>query len=424
MSLFNSDADARATRRSGQSELHHMEGIYHPSGVAGSWSLSFANGAEEYFGGGHPEFTIQVRDHNTWKSILRSGTYGAALAYAKGRIDIAGDLVAAVRWWSTHRTSQLAEWLAVAWSRLSLLNLEHLIQSKRRAAQNIRFHYDHPNDFYKCFLDEGMVYSCAYFHHLQDSLDEAQFAKLDHICRKLELKTGERFLDIGCGWGALPLHAATRYKVEATGCTLSPRQLEYAQDRTFSANLESSVQLLLSDYRDLSGTFAKIASVGMFEHVGRRRLPAYFSSVAGLLDEDGLFLNHGIIRPQRVKDGPEALFLRKHVFPGGELAHLSDVVLAAENAGFEVLDIENLRPHYALTCREWVSRLKLHEHLALKTVPAETFRIWLLYLAASSASFALGQTDIHQILMSKRGSRRSRHLTRMHMCHPADCGVL
>jgi cyclopropane-fatty-acyl-phospholipid synthase len=232
------------------------------------------------------------------------------------------------------------------------------------------------------------------------------------------LKPGDRFLDIGCGWGALPLLAAKRYGVDSTGCTLSDRQCEFAQDHVLQEGWAESVRILKSDYRELKGNFTRIASVGMFEHVGRRRLPEYFKRVSDLLEPDGLFLNHGIIRPQKVKDGPETLFLRRHVFPGGELAHLSDVILAAEEAGFEVLDLESLRPHYALTCREWVSRLQLRRNLAMRLGGVEIYRTWLLYLAASSASFEAGHSDVYQCLMSKRGSGRSRHLTRVHIYGP------
>jgi cyclopropane-fatty-acyl-phospholipid synthase len=388
--------------------------FWSPSSASCSWRLQFANAPDEYFGTGEPAFTIQTADRHTWNRILRNGSYGAAMAFVNGEIEITGDLIAAIRWWSSSGSSKLATWPVRLWSRLSLARLEHFFQSKPLAAKNIRFHYDQPDEFYRCFLDENLVYSCAYFENPQDSLDDAQIAKLDHICRKLELKAGDTFLDIGCGWGALPLRAAGEYGADATGCTLSLRQYEVGQRRATGL-----ARILLSDYRDVRGSFKKIASVGMFEHVGRRRLPGYFAKAAALLEEDGVFLNHGIIRPQNVEEGPETLFLQRHVFPGGELAHLADVVLAAENAGFEILDIENLRPHYALTCRAWVSRLQSNECVALQIVSPGTFRTWLLYLAASSASFECGDTDIVQILMSKRGSRRLRHLTRSHIYNRA-----
>jgi cyclopropane-fatty-acyl-phospholipid synthase len=424
MSSLNSNGLAELAMSRAPNANRMEEDNFCPADAGVPWSISFSDGGEEFFGSGRPVFSVEARNQQFWRAIQRKGTYAMAMAFVEGRIEIKGDLVAAVRWWLAHRNPGLADLLVTALSRLSLSRVACLFQSRglfhsrSRAARNIEFHYDRLVEFYKCFLDENLVYSCAYFHRSPDSLEHAQISKLEHICRKLELKPGDRFLDIGCGWGALPLHAAKHYGVNSTGCTLSDRQFEFAQERAIREGWAETVRICQLDYRDVAGTFEKIASVGMFEHVGRRRPPKYFKRVSELLAPDGLFLNHGIIRPQKVNDGPETVFLRRHVFPGGELAHLSDVVLAAEKAGFEVLDIENLRPHYALTCREWVSRLQSRSTLAMRLAGVELYRTWLLYLAASSASFEAGHTDIYQLLMSKRGSGRSRHLTRIHMHGP------
>jgi cyclopropane-fatty-acyl-phospholipid synthase len=420
MSVLSSSDNTGLTVRRSPPETPIQEGIFRPADADVPWSIRFSDGGEEYFGSGRPVFSVEASNRRFWRVIQQSGTYAMARAFVEGEIEITGDLVAAVRWWLAHRTCGLADLVVTALSRLSFSRLEGRVQSKSRAARNIRFHYDRLVEFYKCFLDDNLIYSCAYFQRPSDSLEHAQISKLEHICRKLELKPGDRFLDIGCGWGALPLHAAKRYGVDSTGCTLSDSQCDFAQARVLREGWAESVRILKADYRELKGHFARIASVGMFEHVGRRQLPEYFKQVSELLEPEGVFLNHGIIRPQKVNDGPETLFLRRHVFPGGELAHLSDVVLAAEEAGFEVLDIENLRPHYALTCREWVSRLQFRRDLAMRLGGVEVYRTWLLYLAASSASFETGHTDVYQCLMSKRGSRRSRHLTRVHMYGPAS----
>src|SRR6185437_12328631 len=275
-----------------------------------------------------------------------------------------------------------------------------------------QFHYDRSNRFYQTFLDPRMVYSCAYFRQPTDSLEQAQAAKLDHICRKLDITSGETFLDIGCGWGGLLIHAAEWYGALCTGCTLSRSQIEFVQDTLEKTGLDNHIRVLESDFQQIQGTFNKIASVGMFEHIGRRRLRTYFTHIAGLLADDGLFLNHGIARPQTVSDGAETFFLQRRVFPGGELLHISDVVRAAEQAGFEVLDIENLRPHYALTCRAWVERLQTRAEDGMRLVSTEVYRTWLLYLAACAASFEDGGTDIYQALFAKRSSHQRRHLTR------------
>jgi cyclopropane-fatty-acyl-phospholipid synthase len=254
-----------------------------------------------------------------------------------------------------------------------------------------------------------MSYSCAYFRTPADTLEQAQTAKLDHVCRKLDLQAGDRFLDIGCGWGALAEHAAARYSVEATGCTVSLKQLAYA-----SAHSQGHVRILGRDYRDVCGCFDKIASIGMFEHVGRRRAPAYFRKVAELMAPGGLFLNHAIARPEGVCDDAASLFVRRQIFPGAELIHLHDVIRTAEQTGWDVLDVENLRPHYALTCRRWEQRLAAQREAALKLVDESTFRAWRLWLAASALSFEQGSSSVYQLLLTRPVASRWR-LTREYM---------
>jgi cyclopropane-fatty-acyl-phospholipid synthase len=280
------------------------------------------------------------------------------------------------------------------------------------AARQVSFHYDRSNEFYKQFLDSRMVYSCAYFRNAGVALEEAQPAKLDHICRKLNVQSTERFLDIGCGWGGLLIHCAERYGAQATGCTLSSCQAQYAQDLINSHGLQTTISVRVADYRDITGQYDKIASVGVFEHAGRHQLARYFRQVRALLQDDGLFLNHGIVRPEGVEDGPETLFLRREVFPGGDLAHLSDVVREAGEAGFEVLDAENLRPHYALTCRAWEQRLRKNADRCRRLIGEAAYRTWLLYISASALSFEEGGTDVFQILLAKRRRHAKRTLTR------------
>jgi cyclopropane-fatty-acyl-phospholipid synthase len=256
-----------------------------------------------------------------------------------------------------------------------------------------------------------MVYSCAYFGQPDWSIEQAQLAKLDLVCRKLGLRPGDQFLDIGCGWGALLLHAAQNYGASATGCTLSPQQADYARQAAGGNELDSRITVFLRDYRDVEGEFDKIASIGMFEHVGRRRLPKYFKRMRNLLSPHGLFLNHGIVRRGGVNPGPESMFIRRKVFPGSELVYLSDVLREAERAGFEILDVENLRPHYALTCRAWVARMQQNHDSCLREVDEKTYRTWLLYLAASAVNFEEGFADVHQVLLSRSGNPQ-RPMTR------------
>jgi cyclopropane-fatty-acyl-phospholipid synthase len=259
-----------------------------------------------------------------------------------------------------------------------------------------------------------MVYSCAYFQTPDASLEQAQLAKLEHICRKLDLQPGERFLDIGCGWGALLEHAAIAHGAKATGCTVSRAQYEVA-----AARGNGRLRVREHDYREMTGRFDKIASVGMFEHVGLRRAPRYFRKIAELLAPGGRFLNHAIARAAGVSDDGASLFVRRRIFPGGQLIHLHETIRAAEEAGFEVLDVENLRPHYARTCHLWEQRLVAQREAALRLVDETTYRAWRIWLAASSLSFEEGFNSIYQVLMSRRGARRTRW-TRDYVYRPGE----
>jgi cyclopropane-fatty-acyl-phospholipid synthase len=377
-----------------------------------TYEVIYRDGRSMVRGSGHPAFTFLMKDVQQFEWLLHSDIYSAALAFIHGDFDIYGDIISAVRFKTEVTRCGLRDLFSSIAARLAPRRIESWFQTSLRAARNVRFHYDRSNDFYRSFLDSRMVYSCAYFKDPNWSLDEAQLAKLDHICRKLDLRPEERFLDIGCGWGGLVFRAAERYGAVATGCTLSLRQDLFAARLIAEKKLEDRVTVHESDYRELSGQFNKIASVGMFEHVGRHRLRDYFRRIFRLLENDGLFLNHGIVRPEGTTDGPETLFLQRKVFPGGELASLSTVVREAGRAGFEVLDVENLRPHYALTCRHWVERLQQNVDECVKHVDREAYRTWLLYLAGSALSFETGATDLCQILMAKRRASQFRRLTR------------
>jgi cyclopropane-fatty-acyl-phospholipid synthase len=380
-----------------------------------NYEVLYADGRSLVRGHGRPAFTFLLRDSGQFEWLQRADLYSAASAFIQGKFDIHGDVISAIRFKKLTTQSGIRDVLSAIAARFAPRRLEAWFQSRHRAAGNIRFHYDRSNDFYRSFLDSQMVYSCAYFRDETRSLDEAQTAKLNHICRKLDLQPEESFLDVGCGWGALAIHAAERFGARATGCTLSLQQEFFASRAVLEKNLRQRVEIRDCDYRKLDGRFSKIASVGMFEHVGRKRLREYFRKVFDLLGDEGLFLNHGIIRPEGVSDGPETLFLQRKVFPGGELATLATVLREAGRVGFEVLDVENLRPHYAMTCRHWVERLSANAAECLNHVDRTTYRTWLLYLAGSAISFESGATDIYQVLMEKRRAGKRRRLTRDYM---------
>ena len=273
---------------------------------------------------------------------------------------------------------------------------------------NVSYHYDVSNAFYRLFLDESMVYSCAYFTGWENSLDQAQHDKLDMICRKLRLKPGETMLDIGCGWGALICHAARHYGVRATGVTLSKEQFATATERVAAAGLSDKVRVLLRDYASLDDKFDKISSIGMFEHVGIANHPRYFQAVNRLLNPGGLYLHHAIARPAKRDDRAfnrrpkEYAALLRYIFPGGELDHIGMSVANLQRHGFEVHDVEGWREHYARTCRLWHDRLLIRYDEANAEVGTVKVRLWLAYLAGCSLAFERNTVGIYQTLASKR----------------------
>jgi cyclopropane-fatty-acyl-phospholipid synthase len=232
------------------------------------------------------------------------------------------------------------------------------------------------------------------------------------ICRKLRLQSGERLLDVGCGWGSLVLHAASRYGVEALGITLSEEQARVARQRAHAAGLDGRVSIVVADYRELGGaSFDKVASVGMYEHVGRDQLPAYARTVAGLLRPGGLFLNHGIARLAGAP-GATREFISRYVFPDGELHPVSELLAAMRDTGLEVRDVESLREHYGLTLRRWLANLERHEDEAIATGGAERVRVWRLYLLGSALAFEDGDLTVYQVLAARAGAPHGLPLAR------------
>jgi len=344
-----------------------------------------------------------------------------ARAFIDGDIEIEGNTIevmeAAALWEGPTTRVGLSAMLA-AWAHRILssapgalaASLRGRQHSKSRDRDAVQHHYDISNDFYRLFLDEAMVYSCAYFPTGFESLEAAQQNKLDLICRKLDLKAEERFLDIGCGWGALLLHAAWRYRVRALGVSLSENQLTEGRRRLAALAPASRVEMRAQDYRELpsAGPFDKVASVGMMEHVGRPRLDEYFASVFKLLRPGGLFLNHAIadlasgVRTIAWLPERRRTFIQQYIFPDSELIPIGEVCEAAERAGFEVRDVESLREHYADTLAHWLARLERHFDEAVGMVGQPRARTWRLYLAASAVGFRIGRTGVYQLLLAKR----------------------
>ncbi|MEX2625257.1 MAG: cyclopropane-fatty-acyl-phospholipid synthase family protein [Ilumatobacteraceae bacterium] len=363
----------------------------------------------------------------------------AGEAFVAGAVDVEGSMVAALR-----AVAGLREYLGVR-EKLELATaalrlprppqgidegrrrLRGRAHSRERDAEAVRHHYDVGNDFYRLVLDDDLVYSCAYFGEHEaaapipdrDALARAQRRKLELICRKLDLRPGERFLDVGCGWGSLVIHAARHHGVHATGITLSRRQAELARDRVAAAGLSDRVRIEVRDYRDVTERFDAVASVGMVEHVGAGMLATYVRTLHDRLTPAGRLLNHGITTGHRnvVRDfarQPDT-FVGRYVFPDGALVPAHHMVRELERGGFEVHDLEQLRPHYALTLQHWVANLEATYDRARASVGEATARVWRAYLAGSVLGFESGDLGVVQILASRRGARlpldRSRMLT-------------
>jgi cyclopropane-fatty-acyl-phospholipid synthase len=272
--------------------------------------------------------------------------------------------------------------------------------SRDRDARAVRHHYDVSNDFFELFLDSSMTYSCALFSRGAQTLEEAQLAKREIVCAKLDLRKGERLLDVGCGWGSFVLHAASQHGVQAVGITLSPSQAELARRRVAEAGLEDRVEIRLGDYRELTGErFDAIASIGMVEHVGSSRIDEYARRLAGVLAPGGRLLNHGIAR-MRHGDPEAGPFSERYVFPDAAPLHLSRIQLALERAGFETRHVEGLREDYVQTLTHWIDRLDANRQRAEQLAGGERLRVWRLYLRAARNGFQTGFTSIYQVLCS------------------------
>jgi cyclopropane-fatty-acyl-phospholipid synthase len=342
-----------------------------------------------------------------------------ARAYIAGEIDLEGDLYTIITMRDrVPRPKPSVSLLRNAAAELGVTNLRSLLQvrapapppeeirlhgrlhGKARDAAAISSHYDVSNDFYQMFLGPSMTYSCALFEHEDDSLDRAQWAKYDLICRKLDLHEGKRLLDIGCGWGGMALHAARNYGVQAVGITISREQCEFARKRVVDAGLNDRVEIRLEDYRDVhDGPYDAISSIGMFEHVGERRLETYMAQAMHLLTPRGRFLNHAITRPTGRRGGmdPDG-FINRYVFPDGELLELGQIISAMHRVGFEVRHAETLREHYERTLRSWVANLEARWDDAVAEVGTARARIWRLYMAGSAIAFATNQIQVQQVL--------------------------
>ena len=349
-----------------------------------------------------PRVRLKLKSASGARLLMKPTIANLAEAYVEGAIDLDGPITDVVG---------IADQLASTGSDIDKRNgRPHWLGRHTRSADRkaIQYHYDVSNEFYSQWLDPRMVYSCAYFRTGTEDLATAQTAKLDHICRKLKLLPDERLLDIGCGWGAMVIHAASRYGVRAVGVTLSTRQFELARQRVRAAGLEDRVEIRLQDYRDIQdGPYDKISSIGMFEHVGLKNLGQYFGIIANLLREGGVAMNHGItatdIDSRGVGRGVSE-FIDRYVFPDGELPHVSLAIRELSAAGLELVDAESLRRHYALTCEHWSRRFEKALPALMLLAGERQVRIWRIYLAGCAMGFSRRWMNIYQLMAVKSGA--------------------
>jgi len=350
--------------------------------------------------GGAPVATLVIEDRATLVGLLRDPEVSFGDAYMEGRIDVEGDLVQfmEVVYQAMERSLAAGSW----YTRLASKWMDWLQDNSPQGSRNnIHRHYDVGNDFYKLWLDEQMVYTCAYFPTPSSTLEHAQIAKMDHVCRKLRLQPGETVVEAGCGWGALALHMAREYGVSVKAYNVSHEQIAYARQRARAEGLSDRVEYIEDDYRAISGKFDVFVSVGMLEHVGLDHYREFSEIIHRSIGDTGRGLLHFIGRNY---PGVFSRWIRKHIFPGGFVPSLGQSLGVLEPKNYSVLDVENLRMHYAKTLEHWLERFEKSRNQVTAMYDSRFVRAWRLYLAGSIAAFRLGHLQLFQILFT--GSER------------------
>lgn len=368
--------------------------------------VKFWDGDVVNYGGGEAQFRINFNEPIDKKEIVSDLSIALGEGYMQRKIDIEGSVQKVIESLYHKQDSSFHQ-------KNTYLKFAKILSNNiRRSKENILFHYDIGNDFYRLWLDETMTYSCAYFKTPEDSLTEAQNNKVNHILDKLNLQPGQTLLDIGCGWGELIFTAAKKYQVKALGITLSLEQYNYVVERIKNEGLQDLVEVQIIDYRELRGrTFDRVVSVGMLEHVGKEYLKEYFSVVKSLLSQGGASLLHCITG---YKEEGTNSWINKYIFPGGYIPAVQELVKLLAMNSFYLIDMESLREHYTRTLEHWTQNFE-KALPSIRKMKDETFiRMWHLYLNSCAASFHCGNIDLHQFLFTK-GVNNSWPLTREYM---------
>jgi cyclopropane-fatty-acyl-phospholipid synthase len=363
-----------------------------------SGKVRFWDGSEISFGREAPAFVIHFKIPDALDAILGDLSIGFGESYVRGDIGVEGDLGEVMS--LAYKEDLFSKFSPAQKARLCWLNLKRKA-SLKQTKRDVQAHYDRGNSFYQLWLDKGLNYSCAYFNNEDDSLEQAQLQKIHHTLHKLRLRTGQRLLDIGCGWGSLVMEAARYYGVRAVGLTLAENQYEFGCRRIEKEGLSGKAKIRIQDYREVpdeeQGTYDRIVSIGMFEHVGKENIPVFFEKVAKLLCPRGLLLLHTIAR---LKPEPVDSWIRKYIFPGGYIPALGEVIEAAQDVGLGFSDLEDLRLHYDLTLGRWIERFEANVSQVREMMGKQFVRMWRLYLHGSQRSFRHDILHVFQFLYS------------------------
>ena len=371
--------------------------------------VNFWDNTSEDYGRGAPLFTVIVKTLSAARRILSDGGLGFGEEYMEGNIDIEGDLheLFKFQYTSVFNASVLTPWQKIRALLTALIDRN----TPTRVLRNVSHHYDLSSDFYKLWLDKSMTYTCGYFRTSNDTLEDAQNNKHEHICRKLQLESGMSLVDIGCGWGAMMIYAAEHYGVRCTGYTISQEQYNVLQERIKERGLQDRVQVLLKDYREGTGQFDRWVSIGMFEQVGREYIRTFMKVVQRMLKPGGLGLLHtiGFIRPNA-----KAPWVTRYIFPGGYLPTLAEIVGPMNDLYLNVNDVEDLRLHYGETLDHWDRRFCQHVDTVRQMYGERFVRMWRLYLNGVASAFRYGGAHLYQIAFAN-GKDNRMYRTRAHL---------